>query len=73
MGKLTWDERVAISRHTAHRVGHCVVLKKALYPLLSTGSTLEDSSQHDRKIVDSDIKDQNKRTNKQTKTAKFII
>ena len=40
---------------------HCVVsLTKTLYPLLSTGSTKEDPSRHDLKIVDWDVKNQNK-------------
>ena len=34
-------------------------LSKTLYPLLSTGSTLELPSQHDWNIVDWDIKTQN--------------
>ena len=39
-------------------------LSKTLYPLLSTSLTQEDSklSQHDRKIVDWDIKHQHKQT-----------
>ena len=46
------------------RQSHCVVsLSKTLYPLLSTGSTHEDPSRHDRKIVDLDVKNQTKRTN----------
>ena len=40
---------------------HCVVsLSKALHPLLSTGSTQKDPSRHNRKIVDWDVKIQNK-------------
>ena len=35
-------------------------LSRTLYPLLSTGSTQEGLSRHDRKIVDWDIKNQNK-------------
>ena len=35
-------------------------LSKTLYPLLSTGSHLEDLSQHDRKNVDWAVKNQNK-------------
>ena len=37
-------------------------LSKTLYPLLSTGSTQEDPSQHNWKIVDWDVKNQNKQT-----------
>ena len=37
--------------------GHCVVsLSKTLYPFHSTGSTQDDLSQHDCKIVDWDVK-----------------
>ena len=36
------------------------------YPLLSTLSTQEDPSGHGCKIVEWDVKDQNKQTNKQT-------
>ena len=40
---------------------HCVVsLSKTLNPPISTGSTQEDLSRHDWKIVDLDIKNQNK-------------
>ena len=35
-------------------------LSKTLYPLLTTGSTKEDPSRHHRKIVDLDVKHQNK-------------
>ena len=43
------------------RKSHCVLsLSKTLCPLLSTGSTQEDPSQDDLKIVDWDIKNQNK-------------
>ena len=38
-------------RHCAESLG------KTLYPLLSTGSTQEDPSQYDWKIVDRDVKD----------------
>ena len=38
-------------------------LSKTLYPQLSTGSTKEDPSKHDRKIVDWDIKNQIKQNN----------
>ena len=42
---------------------HCVVsLSKTLYLLLSTGSTQEDPSRHDCKIVDWEIKNQNEQT-----------
>ena len=37
-------------------------LSKTLYPLLSTALTQEDPSQHDWKIVDWDLKNQNKQT-----------
>ena len=44
---------------------HCVVsLSKTLNPLLSTGSTQEDPSQHDWKIVDWDVKNQSKQSNR---------
>ena len=33
-------------------------LTMALYPMLNTGSTQEDPSRHDQKIVDYDIKNQ---------------
>ena len=38
-------------------------LSKTLYPLLSTGSAKEDLSRHDGKIVDWDVKNQNKQAN----------
>ena len=41
-------------------------LSKTLNPLLSTGSTQEDPSQHDRKIVDWDVKNEKKQKNKKT-------
>ena len=41
-------------------------LSKILYLLLSTGSMQEDQSQHDWKIVDWDIKNQNKQTNERS-------
>ena len=40
-------------------------ISKTLYPLLRTGSTQEDRSGHDRKIVDWDVKNQNKQCNLQ--------
>ena len=40
-------------------------LIKPLYPLLSPRSTQEDLSQHDWKIVDWDIKNQNRQSNLQ--------
>ena len=44
-----------------HRQSHCVVCwSKTLYPLLSTGSTQEDTSLHDFKIVDWNGKNQTK-------------
>ena len=43
---------------------HCVVsLSKTHLSLLSTGSTQEDPSQHNQKIVDWDVKNQIKQTN----------
>ena len=39
-------------------------LSKTFYQLLKSGSTQEDPSQHDRKIVDWDVKNQNKSTRK---------
>ena len=41
---------------------YIVSLSKTLYPLLSTGSSQEDPSRHNRKIVDWDVK--KKQTNK---------
>ena len=42
---------------------HCVVsLSKTHLSLLSTGSTQEDPSQHNRKIVDWDVNNQIKQT-----------
>ena len=38
--------------------------KQTFYPLLSTGSTQVDPSRQDRKIVDSDLKNQAKQTSK---------
>ena len=38
-------------------------LSKTLYPWLSTGSFQEDPSQHNCKIVDLDVKNQNKQKN----------
>ena len=38
-------------------------LSMTLYPMLNTGSTQEDQSRYDRKIVDWDVKNQNKQTN----------
>ena len=43
-----------------HRRKCVVSLIKTLYPLLSTGSTQEDPSRHDGKIVDCDVKNQDK-------------
>ena len=40
-------------------------LSKTLYPLLSTGSTREDPFQHDWKIVDWDVKNQNNKKKKE--------
>ena len=40
----------------------CVSLSKRLFPLLSTGSTQEELSRHDWKIVDWDVKNQNNQT-----------
>ena len=41
------DSRLRGSMFESHR-RHCIVtLSKTLYPLLSTGSTLEDPSRHD--------------------------
>ena len=37
-------------------------LSRTLYPLLGTGSTEEDLSQHDLKIVDWDVKSPNTQT-----------
>ena len=57
---LTQDRGVAGSNLAGK---HCVVtFRKTLYPLLSTGSTQEDPSQHDWKNVDWDVKDENKQT-----------
>ena len=54
---LTGDWMVADSSQQRH----CVVSSsKTLYPLLSTGSTKEDPSQHDWKIDDWDVKNQTK-------------
>ena len=51
VGHWTGDCTVASLSLTAGW-SHCVVsLCKTLYPLLSTGSTQEDPSGHDRKIV----------------------
>ena len=48
--------------HRRHK--HCVVsLSKTLYPLLSTGSTQEDLSLYNWKIVDWNIKSQTKQKN----------
>ena len=55
--RLTRGRSVATcsSRHNA--AGQCIVsLSKTLYPLLSTGSTQEDPSQHDCRNVDWDVK-----------------
>ena len=41
-------------------------MSKTLHPLLSTGSTQEDPSQHDWKIVSWDVKNQNKQTKNRT-------
>ena len=42
---------------------HCVVsLSKTLLSFTSTGSTQEDPSQHNSKIVDWDVKNQTKQT-----------
>ena len=38
-------------------------LSKTLYPLLSAGSVKENPSRHDEKIVDWDVKNQNKQAN----------
>ena len=44
---------------------HCVVsVSKALYSLLSTGSTQEDLSKHNQKIVKWDVKHQHKKKKK---------
>ena len=57
--------RGAVSCLTAR--GMTVVsMNKALYPLLSFCSTQEDLSRHDLKIVDWDVKNQTKHTNKIT-------
>ena len=45
-----------------------MTLSKSLYQLLSTGSIQEDPSGHDRKIVDWNVKNQNK-TNCATQTS----
>ena len=49
-------------RFEPHRL-HCIVsLSKTHYSLLSTGSTQEDPSRHNWKIVDCDVKNQIKQT-----------
>ena len=57
--KRVRNGRIASSRLTAGRWSHCVVsLSRTLYPLLSTGSTWQDTSWHDWKTVDWDVKSQ---------------
>ena len=52
------DLGLRVSGSEPHR-RYCVVsLSKTLYPLLSTGSTQEDPSQHNRTNVDWDVKNQ---------------
>ena len=55
--RQTGDRRVASSRHT-----RVIALEQDTYSLLSTGSTLEDreSSRHDLRIVDWDVKHRHK-------------
>ena len=55
--------------HWRHSV---VSLDKTLYPLLCTGSTQEVLSQHDWKIVDWDVKSQNKLYAADLKTDKIL-
>ena len=46
-----------------------MTLSKTLYPLLSTGLTQEDPSQHDPKSVDWEVKNQIK----QTFSSRYVI
>ena len=67
--------RVLDSRQRGHGFDphwrHCVVsLSKTHLSLLSTGSTQEDPSQHNWKIVDLDVKDQIKQKKKKNKKKK---
>ena len=56
---------------------HCrlyvVSLSKVLYPLLCTGSTQEDLSQNDWKIVDWDVENQNKQFESETRRKNPLV
>ena len=54
------DSRSRGCRFKPHQQLCVVSLSKTLYPLLSTGSTQDDLSRHDFKIVDWDVKNQTK-------------
>ena len=47
--------------------------KQTFYPLLSTGSTQVDPSRQDRKIVDSDVRNQAKQIKTSKRTNKMLI
>ena len=59
-GRMLWKELLVLCpRFESHR-RHCVLF------LLSTGSTQEDPTQHYRKIVDWDVKNQIKQPKQDT-------
>ena len=58
--RKTGDRRVASLSFTPGGVSVLCPLSKTLYLLLNTSAPQEDSSQHDKKIVDWDIKNKKK-------------